>query len=281
MSIKTILVLLDDSDDSSARLDVACSLAEAHGAHLNALALSQQISTYVAADIHAGAAMIDVGQIEESRKQAQAVASSAKEYMAGRGILGEARWASHEAFGLREVAGIHGRHAELIIAGQPIDDVNEDLRDTVLEAALFSSGRPVLMVPAGWKKPITASHIIVAWDASRQAARALNDAALFLDHAANTTVVIVDPKPGYDSIGPDPGADIATVLSRHGSKVAVDRIPSAGASVAQALLSRTAATGSDLIVMGAYGHSVWRETVFGGVSREMIQTTAVPLLLSH
>jgi nucleotide-binding universal stress UspA family protein len=281
MSIKTILVLLDQSEDSSARLEVACSLAEAHGAHLNALAMTQQISTYVAADFHAGAAMVDTVQIEQSRKQAQAVAGAANKQIKAGGILGEARWTSHEVFGLREAAGMHGRHADLIVAGQPAEGFSPELREAALEGALFSSGRPVLMVPAKWDKPITASHVVVAWDASTQAARALSDAALFLDRAAKTTIVIVDPKPGYDAFGPDPGADIAAVLARHCSNVELDRIPSAGASVAEALLARADGTASDLIVMGGYGFSVLRESVFGGVSREMIERTTVPLLLSH
>ena len=281
MSLKTILVLLDECEDSTARLDVACSLADAHGAHLSALAMSQQHATYTGAGLDAGAAMVDVGQVEESRKQAQSIASAAKKHIDARGILGEARWMSHEAFGLREAAGVQGRHADLTIAGQPAEGFSPYLREAVLEGALFSSGRPVLLVPAQWDKALKASHVIVAWDASRQAARALSDAALFLDRAANTTIVIVDPKPGYEGFGPDPGADIAAVLARHCSKVALDRIPSAGASVAEALLARAADTASDLIVMGGYGHSVLRESVFGGVSREMIEKTTVPLLLSH
>ena len=281
MSFKTMLVLMDESEDSSARLEVSCSLAEAHGAHLSALAMTQQISTYVAADFHAGAAMIDTVQIEQSRQQAQAVAKAANEHIDARGIFGEARWTSHEAFGLREAAGMHGRHADLIVAGQPVDGFSPDLRGAALEGALFSSGRPVLMVPAKWDKPITASHVFVAWDASKQAARALSDATLFLDRAAKITIVIVDPKPGYDAFGPDPGVDIAAVLARHCSNVELDRIPSSGASVAEALLARAHDTASDLIVMGGYGHSVLRESVFGGVSREMIESTTIPLLLSH
>lgn len=281
MSIKTILVLLDESSDSSARLDVACSLALAHDAHLSALAVSQHLSAYISAGMHADAAMIDVGQIEEARKAAQALAASAREQMDARGVLGETHWASHEVFGLREAAGIYGRYADLVIAGQPAAGNSLELRDAVLEGALFASGRPVLMIPTQWDKPISASHVVVAWDASKQAARAVHDAALFLDRAARITIVIVDPKPGHDSFGPDPGADIAAVLSRHCKNVVLDRIPSTGTSIASAVLARTADTASDLIVMGGYGHSILREAVFGGVSREMIETANVPILLSH
>lgn len=281
VSFKTILVLLDESDDSAKRLEVACSLAQGHGAHLNALAVSQQLGTYMAGGIDAGAAYVDVGQIEESRQKAQRIANIARGQIDRHGVHGDVRWASHETFGLREAVAIQGRHADLTIVGQPVERNSLNLRDAIVEGALFSSGRPVLLLPASWDKLIKASHIVVAWDGSQQAARALSDAAPFLDQAAKTTVLIVDPQPGHDNIGPEPGADISAVLARHCSKVELDRIPSSGGSIAQALLRRAAATAADLIVMGSYGQSVWRESIFGGVSYEMTHKTTIPLFLSH
>lgn len=281
VSPKTMLVLLDQSSDSSARLDVACAFAKLHGAHLNALAMVQQIAPYVPAGLDAGASVIDVGQIEESRRQAQDLAKAADQQIAAHGMLGEARWASHEAFGLRETAAMHGRHADLTIAGQPALDHSLTLRESALEGALLSSGRPVLLVPNGRKQPIELRHVIVAWDASKESARALSDAAPFLDAAERVTIVVVDPKPGQESVGPNPGADIAPVIARHCNKVELDRMPSSGASIAEVIVDRAVDGGGDLIVMGGYGHSLLRETVFGGVTRQMIHDTTVPLLLSH
>lgn len=281
MSFKTMLVVLDESDDSTKRLEVACSLAQAHGAHLNALAMSQQFGAFMTGGIDAGAAYVDVGQIEESRQKAQSLASAARKQIDRHGIRGDARWASHEAFGLRGSVGVQGRHADLTIVGQPAEGYSLSLRDAVVEGALFSSGRPVLLIPKSWNKPIKADHIVVAWDGSYHAARALNDAAPLLDAAAKTTIVIVDPKPGYEDLGPEPGADIAAVLARHCSNIELDRIPSSGASIAHALLGRAAATAADLIVMGSYGQSVLRESVFGGVSYDMTHETTIPLLMSH
>ena len=281
MSFKTMLVLLDESSDSAKRLDVACSLAEKHGAHLNALAMSQQFTPYITGGLDAGAAYVDVGQIEQSRKKAQDVANAARKQIDQHSIFGDVRWASHETFGLREAATIQGRHSDLTVVGQPVEGHSLGLREAVVEGALFASGRPVLLMPVGWDKAIKASHVIVAWDGSQQAARALSDAAPFLDQAAKITVVVVDPKPDSDSIGPEPGADISAVLARHCGNVELDRIPSSGSSIAQALLGRAAATAGDLIVMGGYGHSVLRESFFGGVSHEMIHETTIPLFLAH
>jgi nucleotide-binding universal stress UspA family protein len=93
--------------------------------------------------------------------------------------------------------------------------------------------------------------------------------------------VIVDPRPEPGELGADPGVDIAAVLARHCSNVELDRIPSTGASTAQALLVHSQDVSADLIVMGGYGHSLLRESVFGGVSREMIQKVTIPLFMSH
>jgi nucleotide-binding universal stress UspA family protein len=281
MSFKTILVLLDESDVSTERLDVACGLAKDHGAHLNALAMSLQIYPLVSAGIDAGVATIDVEQLEEARRRAQSVATAAKKSIDACGLLGEARWTSREISGLRHAAALHGRHADLTIAGQPVEGRHLSLREAALEGALFSAGRPALLVPDNWQGPIKVRHVVVAWDASREAARALGDAVHFLEHAERTTIVIVDPKPGYEDFGADPGVDIAPVLTRHCSNVELDRIPSSGASITQALLTHSADVSADLIIMGGYGHSLLRESIFGGVSREMIRETAIPLFLSH
>jgi len=283
VSFKTMLVFMDESEDSSVRLDAACSLAELHGAHLSALAMSQQIATYLAAGIDGGAsaAAIDVGLMEEARSKAQSVATAAQKSIDARGLLGDARWVSHESFGLREAAGLHGRHADLVIVGQPLENLSLGLREAAFEGALFSSGRPVLVAPSNWQGPVKMRHVVVAWDASKEVARAVGDAAPIIEQAERVFVVIVDPEPGFDGLGEDPGADIAAVLARHCSNVELDRVPSSGGGVAQAVLNRTTDAAGDLIVMGGYGHSQFRESIFGGATREIIRQTTIPVLMSH
>lgn len=281
MPYKSLLVLLDRADDSTARLELACQLAKNSGAHLNALALSLQIYPYAAAGFDAGAAAIDVGLIEEARQCAESVAAAAKATIVAKALPGDVRWTSRELSGVRDAVAIHGRFAELTLVGQPFEGREKSLREWALEGALFSSGSPILLVPAAHEGVIESDHIIVAWDASREAARALHDAMPFIAGAEKTTVVIVDPKPGYQDFGDEPGADIAPVISRHCKNVVVDRIPSSGASVAEALLERATDASGDLIVMGGYGHSPLRESIFGGVSRDMTQHSTIPLLLSH
>ena len=281
MSYKTLLVFLDAAGDSPVRLDAACDLAAIHHAHLSALAMSQRITPYIASGVGAAAIEIDVGQIEESREQAQSIAKAASERLAAKSQLGDTRWISQELFGLREAAAIHGRQSDLIIAGQPTGDQCTYLREAVFEGALFSSGRPVLLLPSNWHGPPKLENILVAWDASKEAAGALSKAAPIVDEAKSITVAIVDPEPGQQGFGEDPGNEVATVLSRHCNNVELAKIPSSGGSKAQALLTKAADVAANVIVMGGYGHSRFRESLFGGVTREMIERTKLPLLLSH
>lgn len=281
LSFKTLLVLLDESEDSLKRLDVVCSLADHHRAYLNALAMSHLITPYMAAGLGGGAGTIHIELIEEAKELAQSIATAAKKSMDARGQVGDVRWASHPTFGLREAAALEGRHADLVIAGQPIEDQTIGLREAAFEGALLSSGRPVLLAPSNWQGPVNMRNLVVAWDASKEATRALADAAPFIEQAEKITIVIVDPEPSHQGFGENPGADIAPVLARHCDKVELDRIPSSGASVAQALLARTKDASGDLIIMGGYGHSLLSESFFGGVTREIIHRTTTPLLMSH
>ncbi|MGI9424640.1 MAG: universal stress protein [Hyphomicrobiaceae bacterium] len=281
MSFKSMLVFVDEAEDSSDRLDFACNLAAQHGAHLSVLAMTRQIAPYVAAGLDAGAAAIDVGLIEESRKTAQSMAEAAKKAMDARDQIGDVRWASLDIYGLHGTAALHGRHSDLVIIGQPVNEQNVGLREAAFEGALLSSGRPVMVVPSANEGTCATKHVVVAWDASREAARAVSDAASLVDSAEKVTVVVVDPRPDYEGFGQDPGADIAQVLARHCSNVKLDAIPSSGGSIAQALLRRTMDVNGNLLVMGGYGHSRLRESVFGGVTHEIIRQAQIPLLMSH
>jgi nucleotide-binding universal stress UspA family protein len=281
MSLKTLLVFLDEGEGSHERLEIACCLAEHHGAHLSALAMTLHANPYGLVGADTGTAAIDVEQIRNAGQRAKQIAVAAQKTMSTHGVLGDVRWTSKDSGGVRETAATHGRFAELTLVGQPVEGRYLGLRETAFEGALLSSGRPVLLIPDRLHGPINVRHVVVAWDATREAARALGDAAPFLDEAEKITIVIVDPKPGYDGLGEDPGVDIAHVLARQCNNVVLDRIPSSGASIAQALLTRAIDTSADLIVMGGFGHSPLRETVFGGVTSDMIEETSVPLLLSH
>jgi len=123
--------------------------------------------------------------------------------------------------------------------------------------------------------------VMLCWNASRECARAAADALPFLQAAEQVIVLVIDPEVSADRHGQEPGADVALWLARHGVKVAVQRDVAADAEVGEIILSRAADHGVDLIVMGIYGHSRLREMMLGGVSRTLLSSMTVPVLMSH
>ena len=170
------------------------------------------------------------------------------------------------------------RRFDLAIVGQTKSDRNA-IEAVIPESTLFVSGRPVIIVPYIQKAPIKLDRIMVCWDGSRSAARAIADAMPFLERAKNVEVVIVTNERGKrDEIE---GADMGQHLARHGLKVEVTRITHGDLNVADALLSHSMDAGADFMVMGGYGHSRLREFVLGGVTRDILRTMTLPTLMSH
>ena len=148
-----------------------------------------------------------------------------------------------------------------------------------VEAALFGSGRPVLIVPYIQQAGLKLDRVLVCWDGSRTAARATADALPLLAKAETTEVITVTDGAGdQDEI---PGFDIAKHLARHGIKVELKRIVRGDVDVPNIILSHAADTSADLIVMGGYGHSRLREFVLGGATRGLLQSMTVPTFMSH
>jgi nucleotide-binding universal stress UspA family protein len=137
------------------------------------------------------------------------------------------------------------------------------------------------VVPPGFKTHLPARHVVVAWRPTREAARALHDAMPLLHAAETVDVLELDPVGGERGDGPQPGADIAVHLARHGLKVRVVVQKRTGESVAMALLGHVVQSGAGLLVAGGYGHSRFREWALGGVTRELLKSSSVPVLFSH
>ncbi len=124
-------------------------------------------------------------------------------------------------------------------------------------------------------------RVVIAWDAGRESARAVNDSLPILEQAKEVTVVAINARSSVDGHGPEPGADIALHLARHGCQVKVERLESHEIGIGDTLLSYLADRSADLVVMGAYGHARLRELVLGGVTQHMLEHMTVPALMSH
>ena len=275
--IKDLIVNVTTGDGPDVAGPYAISIAETFGAHVGAVAFAYEpvIPPTVMGGIPAS--LIDSQRAENEKAATDALAqfdAAAKRA----GVSFESRMVSASLAGASDRFGAMARRFDLSVIAQAEPDkiAPEEL---IVEGALFGSGRPVVVVPYIQKAGVTLDRVIVCWDASRAAARALADAMPFLERAKAIDVVIVaSERPKSDEI---PGADIGHHLARHGLNVEVKRIIATDTDVANTLLSHAADTCADFIVMGGYGHSRLREFILGGVTRGILASMTVPALMSH
>lgn len=182
---------------------------------------------------------------------------------------------------LGRVAAVHARYADVAVMTRPSEGAGVELREEIIEGVLFHSGRPALIAPPGWRGTTIGKRVVVAWDASREATRALSEADDLLENAEAVTVLTVDAKPKMFGHGDEPGSNIAGHLKRRGLPAEVRNVDSGGRSASSAILGEAQKFNADLIVMGGYAHSRLRELVFGGATRDLLRTANVPLLMAH
>jgi nucleotide-binding universal stress UspA family protein len=257
--------------------DYAISVAEAFDAHVLGIAVSYE--PVIPGTVMGGIPPeIIESQRSESNKKASTAVSRFEQAVKRTGVAGETRTISASISGAADQIGRMGRRFDLVIVGQP--ERQKSLPDEVVdEGVLFESGRPVIFVPYIQKGGMKLDRIMVCWDGSRAAARAVADAMPFLKKAKQVEVVIVADKAGKkDEV---PGADLGQHLARHGLKVEVKRITSPDIDVPSTILSYAADSSADMIVMGGYGHSRLREFVLGGATRGLLEAMTVPVLMSH
>ncbi len=281
MSYKDLLVVLDRAADAAERIAVAAALAERSAAHL--------VGLYPVPDpaFPARAGYLDLALIEsayqEFRQQASADADKMRETFEDaarlRGLSSEWRAAGESWDG---DPALHARYADLTILGQ-VDRDNPEMAAfrPHPERITLASGRPILVVPYAGHFETLGRRVLVGWDASREATRAVSDAMPLLEAADQVTVLAIDPEGGPSGHGELPGADISLHLARHGVKATIERTVSADVPVGDVLLSRAADLGADLLVMGAYGHSRARELLLGGATRTVLRSMTLPVLMSH
>ena len=278
--IKDIIVNLGLNTEAGAHDpagDFAISVADAFEAHVMGAAFAYEpvIPGMVMGGIPAE--FIE-SQREESDQKARAAAERFEAAAKRAGVSAETRILSASVAGAGDTFGRLGRRFDLVVVGQPSRD--NSMREEVLdEAALFESGRPVVFVPYIQKAGLKLDRVMLCWDGSRAATRAIADSLPFLRKAKQVEIVIVAGKAAKsDEIA---GVDLGQHLARHGLKVEVKRITSPDIDVASTILSHAADSSADMIVMGGYGHSRLREFVLGGVTKTIFETMTVPVLMSH
>jgi nucleotide-binding universal stress UspA family protein len=277
--IKDIVLHLSTRASEDATVDYAVSVAREFEAHLTGVAFA--LDPFIPPSMGPGD-VPPADWIDRERAEAQAVATAAisrfSEKARRDGLAFESRLLESSLAGAGELFAEVAARFDLSIMRQA-EPGKTPLAELVIEGALFGSGRPVLVVPYIQKAPLELRHVLVCWNGSPNAARAVADAMPFLRRAKAVEVVVVLGESGSsDEI---PGADIGQHLARHGLDVEVERLSAIKGDVPDTVLSHAADTGTDLIVMGGYGHSRLREFILGGVTRGILRAMTVPVLMAH
>jgi nucleotide-binding universal stress UspA family protein len=278
MGLKDIVVYVDGTDATKSRVGFAVALAKEHGAHLIGIAFAPTaLLPLYGADV----GFVDMSEVMASVKAQGATALKDFETRAkadGVSVEADLMQGMSEEFP-HDFARV-ARQADLAILGQPRDGDPLIGQYALVERCLFASGRPVIIVPALTNEPSLTGCIVAAWDGSAEAARAINDALMFLK-LASRVVLVVGVMSGQDYEQAPQTDDMMAHLKRHGVTAEAMRVTAGEGDVGRMLLSTAKDLGADLMVMGAFHHSRWREFILGGVTLTVLEQATIPLFMAH
>ena len=276
MPIKDILSVVDLAGDQPAS-KYALELGLRYDAHVTGLSIAFEpvVPAFAAAPMPVDYLQIAHEQAVGAAKAAQADFEELARRAGGRS---ESRMTELLTGGPLDGVIHHFRTTDLVVMGQTNPDNPEPMRELLIETVLFESGVPVLLVPYIGVKTVEPENVLVGWDGSVTATRAIHAALPILARAKKITVLVIEKKA---RAGVQPGADLATYLARHGLNVTLDVITNPQTGIGDTVLNYVADNGNDMIVMGGYGHSRMREFLFGGATREILEAMTVPVLMAH
>ncbi len=274
-----IVVFVGARTETAGILEFASGLAQKHDAHLTAVFMQPEPAVTPPQMFARGKGILNV--IEAHRAQLERIEADYRalfeDIVRRHGIASE--WRSLPYSYLSSEVGVHAYYADLVVIARPEPAGQTAGPPGLAESLVLTSGRPIILFPSGGTVS-RVRRILVAWNARREAIRAVADALPGLARAEAVEVLVVDHE-RHPAHGQEPGADIARHLARHGAQVVVRRLSSGGKDVGRLLLSQAAVFGADLVVMGAYGHSRLSEWMFGGVTRTVLRESDLPVLMSR
>lgn len=275
--IKDVVVNLAGGQPQDFASDYAISLAAAFDAHIAGVGFVHE--PVIPGSMLGGVPpdLIDVQREENVRAAKEAIARFEAAAKAA-GLSAESRMVETSVAGAADLFGRIARRFDIAVVGQARHEQGP-AEELLIEGALFGSGRPVIVVPYAQKRELKLDRIIICWDGSRPAARAIGDALPFLKRAKAIEIVVVTGE--RDKSGQITGANMRRHLGRHGIDVEIKHIANGGAGAQNAIRSHAVASGADFMVLGGYGHSRLREFILGGVTRSILRSMPVPVLMSH
>jgi nucleotide-binding universal stress UspA family protein len=279
MAFKTVMTVATDNAFAGSLIDHAEIVTEAFDAHLDVLCLG--VDRTQTGYYYAGAnAMVLQETLERATDDAKALEEAVREKMA----KSQVRWSVEH--GVSQLADI-GRHVaararftDLVVLPKPYGSNHGVELEPVIEGAMFEGQTPVLVVPDDVTPASAPKRIVIGWNESNEALRAVRAALPLLIEADVVHIVVIDP-PQHGPNRSDPGGLLSQYLARHGVKVEIDVLSKTMPRVSDILLRHVTDVNGDLIVMGAYGHSRFREAILGGATRNMLEMANVPVFMAH
>ncbi len=274
--LKDVVVNLSGRAPLDFAADYATSIAATFGAHVTGIAFLYEP---VIPDGTLGGVPVDLIELqrEENSKIARDAINRFEAGVKKAGVASETRQLDATFGGAATLFAQVARRFDISVVAQAQREQGAT-DELIIEGALFESGRPVIVVPYIQKSGLTLERVLACWDGGRTAARAIADAMPFLERAKAVDLVIVAEERKNDEIT---GVRMSEHLTRHGVTVSVKRIAKGDLAVQDVILSYAADSGADFMVMGGYGHSRLREFILGGVTRGILNSMTVPVLMSH
>ena len=279
MAFKDILLTLTSYPDPSSPsvAEEAVAIAAAFGAHLTAVACEVHVEVpgHFLSGSTANIPGIIAGETQKSRNSAKVMLAAFDAAAAKSGILHETQLEKSPTFAVPDLLVDYARLHDLTIVPVP-----EGYDQWYAEAVIFGSGRPTLVLPERPRtRPFELGTVAVAWDFSRAAARAVSDAMPLLEKARKVRIVTVTNEKKLDS--KHSAEALAKNLARHGIDVVLDKVDASGRQIGEVLEAYTVSQEVDVLVMGAYGHTRWREFILGGATQSLLSKPPLPILFSH
>lgn len=279
MAFKSLLTVLTGLNDADPALKQIIALAETQDAHAEALCLG--VDRTQTGYYYAGAnALVLQETLTRANAEAAEVLAHASDVLGKSGV----RWSADDGVAQLADLGRHVAHrarfSDLVVLPRPYGDNHGAEAEPIIEAAMFEGHAPVLVVPSDAEPLAAPKNILVAWNQSVEAMRAIRRALPFLRGADLVRIVVIDP-PTHGPERSDPGGMLAQMLARHGVTSEIDVLSKTMNRVSDALNRHAVDTAADLMVMGAYGHSRFREAILGGATRNMLEQAKIPVFMAH
>lgn len=279
MSYRDISICISSLESEFGLIEQAHSIADLWGARLNCCAVGvHPAPTYT--DGFMGGQGEFQALMQAAQDNIQAFKARLEQYFEDKRFTAELRETQTFDTALAAATAIFARYTDIVIARMP-SSPDKLHHGEIIEGALFGAGRPVLVLPGKWKPGALGNRILLAWDASREASRAIHDALPMLARGAEVCVLTVDAETSPTRHGASPGLDISTHLARHELKVTVQNADSLGRSVGQRIADAAVGFDADTIIMGGYRHPKLAQRILGGPSHFLISNSPLPVLLSR